>query len=302
MAYVPGNAQDWTRQIQTNEEVIRGEVNQNSTWKNVGIGASLGESVPMIHLERPILGGEDIHGDIRTGEATRLSMTWGLIDTRWLRYCTELALGTGTIAMSNSILHSQLVDDVEKSRVYLGCICDSVSLQLEKSYTANANFFAMGSTDWEDEAALAARLGASWIEAPALTSQEFTHTSAGADPFTLDGTPMDVARLTIDINRNAQEQRPNGLTGPKYIKRGARRIRVTLDTWLKGDTNKQLVTDMLPHTLVYKLDGTGTDITLTGVKFNDYRCDSAADANDFQIETLVGVAQHIVVDPLTVIS
>jgi hypothetical protein len=300
VAYVPGNSQDWTRQIQTCEETSRGAVNQNQTWKNVGIGASLGESVPMIHSERPILGGEDIHSDIRMGEATRLSMSWGLIDTRWLRYCTELAVGTGSIAKTNSILHSQLVDDVEKSRVYRGIICDSVSLQLEKQYTANANFFAMNSTDWLTEAALDTLNGASWIEAPALTSEELTHTSAGADPCTLNGTPIDIARLTIDINRNAQEQRPNGLTGPKYIKRGARRIRVTLDTWLSGDTIKQLVTNMSTNTLVYKLNSTPISVTLTRLKFNDYRCDSAADANDYQMETLVGVAGTIGVDALTV--
>ena len=305
MAYEVSTTQDWTKQVQTAEEATKGVIPANATWKNIGIGSKITDGVPMRHEEVPLLGIEDIYDDQKLEEHYNLTLTWFLIDTRFLRYCTESAGGgAGTIDKGNSILRAQKIDSVENTKVYSGCVCDRVTINLDKRVNVVANFKAMGQSDWTPAgASLTTLIGASPVYAPALTTTPWTHLTSGtANPFTYNAAARDIEKGTIEVSRNALEVMPLGTAPPRTIRSGFRRIAFNFDTWVKDNALLGDVKGMTARTITMQLFTTPVVITLNNCKFNSYTTDADAGTGDIFKESLVGTAKTMTVTALTVAS
>jgi hypothetical protein len=303
MTYEISMSQDWTRQIQTAEETTKGVVVPNSTFKNIGIGSKLTESIAMTHEETPLLGTPDLYDDANLEEHNTINISWALIDTRFLRYCTENVGGVGTIEKTNTIVRTQKIDGVANTKVYYGVMCDSLTLNLDKMITANGVFKVMSTSNWLTQAATDTAIGATTTYAPALTSTPWTHKSAGSlVPFTYGGSSRDIAKGTLTMARNVYEQMPLGSPTPKTMRPGARRISFTFDTWVKDSAIIGDVKGMTAKAITILIHSTPVNVTLANCKFNSYSSDDDAGAGDAKMETIVGTAQTATVTALTVAS
>jgi hypothetical protein len=297
-------SQDWTRQVQSQEETTKGVVVNNGTFKNIGIGSKLTEGISMTDEEIPLLGSPDWYDDANLEEHNTVNLTWYLIDTRFLRYCTENVGGTGTIEKTNTLLRSQKIDNTANTKVYYGCMCDSITINLDKMISCSAVFKVMTSSSWMTQAATDTAIGATTTYAPALTTTPWTHKSsglaAGTTPLQYGGSGRDIAKGTITGARNVYEQMPLNNATPKTLRPGARRFSFTFDTWVKDSNLIGDVKGMTAKAITIQLFTTPVLITLGNVKFNSYSSDSDAGSNDATMETLVGKAQTITVTALTV--
>lgn len=296
-------SQDWTRQVQSSEETVKGTPIQNDTWKNIGIVNKFDDSRVSTHEETPILSGEDIHDDAQLELSNSFTMGWLVFDTRFLRYCSEVRAGAGSIAKTNTILRSQLIDNVAKTRVYKGVMCDRITINLDKLIQCNGTFKTLDATDWLDTSALNTAIGASTVFAPALTTGPWTHRSnAAADPVTYGGSARDILKGTIDISRNVYQQYPWGDLKPLNERAGGRRISFNFDTWVKDSTLLADAEGMTAKAIVIKLFTTPINITFGSCKFNTHTMSSDSGSNEATLEHMVGTAKTVTIDALTVAS
>lgn len=303
MSYEVSTIQDWTRQVQSQEETVKGTTPTDGTFLNIGIGTKITENIPMTHEEIPLLGSEDRYHDAKLEQHNSVTLSWMLIDTRFLRYCTEAASGAGTINRGNTILRSQKIDNVANTKLYKGCVCDRVTINLDKMVNVSATFKAMSSTDWMTQAATDTDIGASTTYAPALTTTPWTHLTSGtSQPFTYGGSARDIEKGTIEVSRNAMEVMPLGSELPRTIRSGFRRIAFNFDTWVKDSALIGDVKGMTSRTITMQLFTTPVTITLSDARFNSYTTDADAGTGDIFKETLVGTCRAITATALTVAS
>ncbi|HJX79135.1 hypothetical protein [Glutamicibacter sp.] len=304
MAYEVSTTLDWTRQIQTSEETTKGTPVQNSTYKNIGIASKLTDNIPMRHEEVTLLGTEDIYDDQKLEEHNMITVSWLLIDTRFLRYFTEAAGGgAGSIDKTNTVLRSQKINNVANTKIYYGALPDRCTINLDKRVSCVGVMKCMSSTDWLTQAATDTAIGASTVYAPALTTTPWTHLTSGtSDPFTYNAVARDIEKGTIELSRNALEVMPLGSALPRTLRPGGRRIAFNFDTWVKDSALIGDVKNMTARTITMQLFTTPVIITLNNCKFNSYTTDSDSGAMDIYKETLVGVAKSISVTALTVAS
>lgn len=303
MSYEVSTTQDWTRQVQSQEETVKGTTPNAGAFLNIGIGTKITETIPMVHQEVPLLGIEDRYDDARLEQHNTVNLSWMLIDTRFLRYCTEAAGAAGTIAKGNTLLRSQKIDNVASTKLYKGCVCDTCTINLDKMVNVSATFKAMTSSDWLTQAALDTDIGAGTTYAPALTTTPWTHLTSGlAQPFLYNAVARDIEKGTIEISRNALEVMPLGSATPRTIRSGFRRIGFNFDTWVKDSALIGDVKNMTARTITMQLFTTPVVITLGDCKFNSYSTDADAGTGDIFKETLAGTAKTITVTSLTVAS
>jgi len=301
MSYEVSTTQDWTKQIQTSEEFTKGTTQVNDTWKNIGIGTKLTETIAMTHEEIPLLGLADRYDDSLLEQHETITIDWRLIDTRWLRYCTEVPAGAGTIERTNSVLRGQKINNVANNKVYKGCMCDSATINLDKMPSVSATYKIMSSTDWMTQAQTDTAIGGTTVPAPSLTTTPWTHLTSGiATPFVYGAGSRDIEKGTITINRNALEVMALGNQTTRTLRSGFRRITFTFDTWVKDSALIGDVKAMTARTVTMQFFNTPIVLTLANCKFNSYTTDSDAGTGDIFKETLVGTAQTVSITSLTV--
>lgn len=304
MSYEVSTVQDWTRQVQTLEETVKGTTDQDGTWKNIGIASKLTDGIPMRHEEIPLLGSEDLYDDAKLEEHNMITLNWKLIDTRFLRYFTQPAGGgAGSIDKGNSVLKTQRIDNVASTRIYKGCVADRCTINLDKIVEVTGVMKAMSSTDFMTQAATDTMIGAATVYAPALTTTPWTHLTSGlSQPFLYNAVARDIEKGTIEVVRNALEVMPLGSAPPRTIRSGYRRIAFTFDTWVKDSALIGDVKGMTARSVTMQLYTTPVVITLGSCKFNSHVSDSDAGTADIFKETLTGTAKTIDVTSLVVAS
>lgn len=297
----PTTSLDYTRQIQTNEEATPGSITQDATWKNIGIGARFTQTAGTEHEEIPLLGKEDIHSDEVLFYNHTFSLTWYIFDTRFLRYCTELRGGSGTIDKTNTIMQTMLISGVQKTRLYKGTICDRISLEIGRVIKVTGTFKCMTVTNWLTDAEVLTACGAAWTPAGAITSTPWTHRSGGTTtPFTYGASTRDLKMMTLEISRNPAPKEPLGNTVPTYIRAGGRRINGSISLYAEDVGPLDDLLGNTPRNLIFRLHTTPVDLTATNAKFNDYQMDTDASSNELVDEVLQFVAPSCTVTALTV--
>lgn len=297
---------DMVRHFQTLEEATKGTVVKDGTWLNTMILRRLSWTADEDHEEIPIVGREDPHSDESLFLNGTLNIEGYFWDTRFMRYCTELGVGTGTIAKTNSALFTYLQGGANVTRLFYGMICDSCEITIGKIHTFSGQFKVMDISPLLTDAQLDVILETTaWTPAPAITSRPLTHRnmSEGTDiPFTYGGTERDLMGATIRVTRNAYIKDPLGSTIGTTAKHANRRIEVTLDFWHEDDVPFQDVIDNNQKNLVFTLKSGTPDTLITVNNFKPFTKPQDLDASstDPIMDSVTGIASGIVVDPLTI--
>jgi hypothetical protein len=119
------------------------------------------------------------------------------------------------------------------------------------------------------------------------------------DPCTITGIGLvDASDFRWDCVWELAKLDPNGVYSYKDIDPAARRINLTLTSWVKDNTLKQFAEDHTECNVSYKLSGGGSPYTLTfnRVKFGSYRPSAQAGA----ARHIMHVATGIVLGGVTV--
>jgi hypothetical protein len=293
---------DWTRQLQSLEEEEPGVPTEDGVWENIGIATRFTKNISKDHEEIGLLGTEDLHDDAELFNNNSFSLTWLLFDTRFLRYCTELRGGSGTIGRTNTLMQTMLVGGEQKTRLVRGALCERVTIDVNKLPRITASFKCLSQSNWLTDAELEDEIGADFEPAPAVVSKPWTHRSAATtEPFSYGGAARDVKMITIDVNRNPAIKDPLGHIDPKSIRAGGRRIQNNITMWLEDEVIMDDVQNFTPKALDIKLHDTpDVFIAISNFKPNNYDQDNDVNSFDPLTEPISGTAAHISVDALTV--
>lgn len=296
---------DVNKTFQTLEETVKGTIVEDGTWLNTMILRRLSWSADMDHEEIPIVGREDPHSDESLFLNGTLSIEGYFWDTRFMRYCTELANGVGTIAKTNTGLFGYKQGGVNVTRIFTGMLCDSCEITIGKIHTFSGQFKVMDIMPLQTDAQIATLLG-TFTPAPAITSRPLTHrdmTSATNEiPFTYGGTERDISGATIRVTRNAYVKDPLGSIKGTDIKHANRRTEVTLEFWHEDDIPFDDVVGNVQKDLVFMLKAGTTDYKITVDNFLPYTKPQDLDSGstDPLRDSVTGSAAGITVDALTV--
>jgi hypothetical protein len=262
---------DVNKHFQTLEEVTKGTVEQNGTWLNTMILRRLSWTADMDHEEIPIVGREDPHSDESLFLNGTLSIEGYFWDTRFMRYCTELAVGTGTIAKTNTACFGYKQGGTNMTRVFYGLLCDSCEITIGKIHTFSGQFKVMDISPLMTDAQVTTAFGGTYVPAPAITSRPLTHrnmTDTTEIPFSYGGVERDISGATIRVSRNAYVKDPLGSTKGTDIKHANRRTEVSLEFWHEDDVPFDDVVGNVQKDLVIMLKATAT--TDTKITVNDF--------------------------------
>lgn len=295
---------DWTRQVQTLEEVTPGTTPTNGTWLNIGIATKLTKNISKDHEEIGMLGKEDIYDDQNLFSNLSFTLSWLMFDTRFLRYCTEVRGAGGTIGKCFSLMQTMTIGGVQKTRLFKGCLCERVTIDIGKVIRATATFRCLNHTNWLTDAALATAIGASFVPAAAITTKPWNHKSGGtATPFQYGASPRDIKAMSIDINRNPAIKDPLGADLPKSLRAGGRRVGANVTVWLEDDVPQDDVINMTAKNLVFTVNSSpACSATLTNFRANDYSQDNDVNTFDPLTEPLTGTAENFSITLVTVAS
>jgi hypothetical protein len=296
---------DVNKTFQTLEETAKGEIVQDGTWLNTMIMRRLSWSADMDHEEIPIVGREDPHSDESLFLNGTLSLEGYFWDTRFMRYCTELANGVGTIAKTNTGCFGYKQNGVNATRVFYGILCDSAEITIGKIHTFSGQFKVMDISNLLTDAQVTTAFGSSFVPAPAITSRPLTHrdmTTGTEDPFTYGGVAREISGATIRVTRNAYVKDPLGSIKGTDIKHANRRTEVTLEFWHEDDVPFQDVVGNVQKDLVFMLKAGTTDYKITIDNFLPYTKPQDLDAGstDPLRDSVTGSAAGITVDELIV--
>ena len=295
---------DVNKTFQTLEEVTKGTIVNNGTWLNTMILRRLSWSADMDHEEVPIVGKEDRHSDESLFLNGTLSIEGYFWDTRFMRYCTELAAGAGTIAKSNSGCFGYKLNGVNATRVFYGMVCDSCEITFGKIHTFSGQFKCMDISSALTDAQVLTAFGGTYVPAPAITSRPLTHRNMKDTteiPFSYGGVERAISGATIRVTRNAYVKDPLGSIKGTDIKHANRRVEVTLDFWHEDDVIFDDTVGNVAKTLIFMVKATpttDTKITITNFIPNTKPQDLDAGSTDPIRDTVTGSAASITVDSL----
>lgn len=306
MSADPTMMSDLVRHFQSNAEVTKGAVNPDQTWKNTLILRRLSWTADMDHEEIPIVGKEDHHSDESLFLNGTLNIDGYFWDTRFIRYCTELGNGAGTIEETNSahFTYKQLGSNV--TRVFYGMICDSCEITLGKIHTFSGQFKVMDISPLLSDAQVDAIFETTaWTPAPSITSRPLTHRDmsvGGATPFTYGGVERELMGATIRVTRNAYIKDPLGSIKGTTAKHANRRIECTLDFWHEDDVPFADVIANNQKNLAFTLKTGTPDILLNVTNFKPFTKPQDLDAasTDPIMDSVTGIASAISVDELII--
>lgn len=283
------------------EETDVGTTPTNGTWKTIGLVSTINESRTKDVEEIPIVGSPDPYATIEMGDTKSFDMKYYLIDTiDFLKYLVVLQAGTGTPGKSVSVLQKQKINGVSNYMLYRGCFPDSGSFNFERVPSVDMTYRALNMTNWIDQTALDAIIGASPVFPGPITDTPITNLTGGTDPFTVAGSPMDLNRLTVGVNRNVRERKPLGNRDPTYLGVGNRRFTVSLETWSEDNDlltwwQNFTATDcvMTYATTAGGLAPATITLALDDVTFDDYSRGLDSGSNDYQLESVSGRAKSV---------
>jgi hypothetical protein len=291
---IPTSAQDVEINGWFIEEAVVGTTPTNGTWKNIGIISTLNEDRNADVQEIPIVGSPDYYARLDMGKTKGFNMKYYLVnDIEFISYCVALQAGTGTPGKSVSVLQKQLINGASMYILYTGCFPDSGTFNVERVPSVDLTYRALGMTLWIDQTALNALIGTSYVPPSALTDIPFTNLDAGTDPLSINGTPLDINRMTVGVNRNVRERKPLGNADPTFLGVGNRRFTVSLETWAEDNDLMTWHENFTAQDAIIKfsLSPNIVQLELADVDFDTYSRGLDSGNNEYQMESVSGAAR-----------
>jgi len=300
MSSVPTSSAKVTRQVQYYAE-INGYKQPvvNPTLNNAGIITGVTGSISIEHQPVHIQGSRLQYADISMGFEGSIATEYMILDTKLIRYGITNPAGSGTIGESIAFIESRKINNVEEFRLAQGCISDSLTINLDKIPTVSQPFYASKISNWMTISQLRTALGLTGTTDPTwaspITADPWTHlygTDENSSAVTVNGSPVDVNKMSVTINNNLLKQKPLGYKNVRYVEPGNKEVSISIEPYLYDNTFYDLVNNFTTATVVLRLKATTpvVDLTITGCKFNSYEDKSDASNNDFTTTPVSGTA------------
>jgi hypothetical protein len=277
------------------EEASIGVPPASPVFKAVGNLTTLAVSRTAQALDSRWVGSRDLQNEILLGVEHGIDLTYIPADVTFMKYGTELPVGTGTSATSLAIIESVYLDGVEKYIEFLGCLCDKISVKISRAagISVTQSFFPKIAVDY-----------AASLQAPITTPtyatvpsvEPWTGISSGADPLTWNSVSYPIKEFNFDVNQNVIKLETNGTTSFEYAAPGNRDISFSFSTWNKDGVLLGDMTALTDRTMVYTMAvvaGTTYLATFNNATIRDYKWTQAAGTNDFVMEAWTGKARGV---------
>lgn len=239
-----------------------------------------------------IFGFYDPHSSEKNGVTNLFTLNYSPIDGDLLQRALNLPGGTGTIEETLFFIERTKINNIAQYRKRLGCMTKQNTGQINRNgFKVNHIFEARSISDWSSSHGLPGTpdfvtLG----EVP--TTAPLTHLTPGVDPCSFTGIGVvDVSDFRWDAVWELAKLDPNGEPSYKDIDPAARRINLTITSWIKDNSLKSLAESHDEVDVSYKLTNGGSPYTLTfeRTKFSSYRPTGQAGQARGMMHTLTGI-------------
>lgn len=239
-----------------------------------------------------IFGKYDPHSSVPNGITHTFTLNYSPIDGDLIERALNLPDGTGTIEETLFFIERTKINNVLNYRKRLGCMTKQNTGQINRNgFKINHIFEARSISDWATSHGLPGTpdfvsLSEVPIDAP------LTHLSPGVDPCSITTIGVtDVSDFRWDCVWELAKLDPNGEYSYKDIDPAARRINLTLTSWIKDSSLKGLAESHDEVDVSYELSGGGSPYTLTfeRCKFSSYRPSAQAGQARHMMHTLTGI-------------
>lgn len=260
--YVPTgiwNVQKVLQIVEESDSAYGAKVTASPSYNAAGLKVFVQENSEALMAKFWTEGRRDMYRAVKYGEIHGFNVRTGLIDTRLLRYGSELPNGSGTIAKSLNFLYSQLLDNgsnalAEYFQFYLGARCDQTDLQIKEGVIELNQQWVC-----QNIPAIAAASGLTTpTHATTPTGDPWTSATSGLLPLDIDSTKYDTPDFKCSWKFKLESIRPNGNVQIKMLWPTTREIAGSFKTWWKGTTLRDAAVAMTNYnTLTYTLNATG---------------------------------------------
>jgi hypothetical protein len=267
------------------------DVPANAAYTLPGFASTITPDYTAQHQDDAIFGKYDLHSSTHTGRLNRLTLNYAPFDITMIERGMLLPNGAGTAEEYLTFIESTLIDGDEMFRLHVGSIITSQSGQINRGSFRMTHVYEVADvSDWVLNHGLTSYNFVTFGEIP--TDPAWSHLVAGEDPCEIDGVIVDVSDFRWDINWPLARLEPNGYFSFKYARQSARRIGLSITSWLKDNVLKNYVKDYTEQDVDYTIkSGAGPDYILHFLrcKFDRYTQSAQAGGNAFATETISGI-------------
>lgn len=244
------------------------------------------------HQDDPIFGNYDLHSSVHTGRLDRITLNYAPTGMDIVKRGMILPGGAGTVEEPLTLIESTLINNVQMYRLHVGCVLTSQSAQINRTqFRINHTYEVHEVSDWVTDHGLTTYDFVTYSEIP--TDPSLSHLSPGEDPCEIDSVVRDVNDFRWDINWPLARLEPNGYFSFKDARQSARRIGVSLTSFLKDNVLKNYVKNYSEIDVSYRIKGDGAaagtfELLFNRCKFDRYSQSQSAGGNAFATETISG--------------
>jgi hypothetical protein len=264
----------------------------SSVLKIPGYAVTVDDGTDLDTVVDFIFGFYDPHSSEKNGMSNVFTLNYSPIDGDLIQRALNLPGGSGTIEETLFFIERTKVNNIAQYRKRLGCMTRQNTGQINRNgFKVNHIFEARSISDWSATHGLPGTPDfVSLSEVP--TTAPLTHLTPGVDPCSITTIGVvDISDFRWDAVWELAKLDPNGEPSYKDIDPAARRINLTLTSWIKDSTLKALAEAHNEVAVSYKLTGGGSAYTLTfnRCKFSSYRPTGQAGQARGMMHTLTGI-------------
>lgn len=264
----------------------------NAVLKVPGYAVTIDDGTDLDTVVDYIFGKYDPHSSVKNGITNTFTINYTPFDEDLIERALNLPNGAGTIEETLFFVEQTKINNVLQYRKRLGCMTKQNTGQINRNgFKVNHIFEARSITDWSASHGLPGTPDfVTQGEIP--TTPGWSHLLPGVDPCSITTIGVvDIGDFRWDAVWELAKLDPNGEPSYKDVDPAARRINLTLTSWIKDSTLKALAENHSEVDVSYKLTGGGSPYTLTfsRCKFSSYRPTGQAGQARHMTHTLTGI-------------
>ena len=264
----------------------------NAAYRMPGFASTITPDYSSQHQDDAIFGKYDLHSSTHTGRLNRLTLNYAPFDIEMIERGMLLPDGAGTAEEYLTFIEGTLIDADLMYRLHVGSIITSQSGQINRGSFRMTHVYEVSDvSDWVSDHGLTSYDFVDFDELP--TDPAWSHLNPGEDPCDINDTITDVTDFRWDVNWPLARLEPNGFFSFKHARQSARRIGLSLTSYLKDNVLRGYVKDYEDVDIKYRLTGPDDaaeyELEFTRCRFDRYTQAAQAGANAFATETISGI-------------
>ena len=211
-----------------------GVADPNGIYVHCGYDSDITETATVEHEDAPLFTSYDLVCSSLMGLTYNWGLTFKAFDDVLLKWMCNLPAGVGTMAQTKTFLYSQLINGVEKFKLFKGCLPTSITCRVTKpSIQCTVAGRASTITDFQTTHTLTSPNLAALTAA--LSGCAWAAKDCGTNPLQIASVAMPAMEFTFTVTWTLATLEPLGLTTYQEIGPTARRITLEFLTYRKGD-------------------------------------------------------------------